>query len=148
VPDVIPVALPPVDVGPVLPTVELAIGGRGVRTDSPIGAGGSPSSTGAGSILDERMVDRAPRLLGRAIEPHYPAMLRDAGIQGRVVVQFVVDTLGRAEQGELQVMESPHAQLTEAVRAVLGRYRFSVGESAGRKVRTRVQMPFDFTLTR
>ena len=32
----------------------------------------------------------------------------------------------------------------EAVREALGRYRFVPGEVAGRKVRTMVQLPFDF----
>jgi hypothetical protein len=36
----------------------------------------------------------------------------------------------------------------ESVREALARYRFSVGEAGGRKVRTRVQLPFEFTLAR
>jgi protein TonB len=85
---------------------------------------------------------------GRALEPRYPSSLRDAGVQGRVVVQFVVDTLGRAEMAELQVVETPHALFVESVRAALSHYRFSPGEAGGRKVRTRVQVPFDFRLTK
>ena len=34
------------------------------------------------------------------------------------------------------------------VRAVLPRYHFSPGEAGGRKVRTMVQLPFEFTLVR
>ena len=139
-PDVVPVGLPPIDVGPVIPADEVVIGAPGVRTASPMG------DIVAGAPIDERSVDRAPRLLGRAPEPSYPASLREAGVQGRVVVQFVVDTLGRAELDGLHVMESPHALFSESVRAALARYRFSVGEAAGRKVRTRVQIPFEFTL--
>ena len=146
-PPIVSDVLPPIEIGPVLPPDDVVIGGRGVATASPIGGGGSAIGSG-GSVVDERLVDRAPRLLGRALEPRYPASLRDAGVQGRVVVQFVVDTLGRAELGELQVIETPHAQFVDAVRAALAHYRFSVGEAGGRRVRTRVQIPFDFTLTR
>ena len=146
-PDVVPTTLPPIEVGPDLPPDEVVIGAPGVRTASPLGAADAPLP-GTGSVIDERLVDRAPRLSGRIVEPRYPASLRDAGIEGRVVVQFVVDTLGRAEPGELQVVETPHPQFVESVRAVLARYRFTVGEAAGRKVRTRVQMPFEFTLVR
>jgi protein TonB len=138
--------LPSADVGPELPPEQILIGGSGVGAAAPIG-GASPISTG-GSAIDERLVDRAPRLLAGASEPRYPASLRAAGVQGRVVVQFVVDTLGRAELSELQVIETPHALFVDAVRSALARYRFSVGEAAGRKVRTRVQIPFEFTLTR
>jgi periplasmic protein TonB len=144
-PDVVPDRLPPIDAGPSIPPDEVVIGSHGVRTDSPLGiATGTP--LGSGSAIDERLVDRAPRLAGRVIEPRYPASLREAGIQGRVVVQFVVDTVGRAELDELQVVETPHPQFVESVRAALAHYRFTVGEAAGRKVRTRVQMPFEFTL--
>ena len=38
------------------------------------------------------------------------------------------------------------AEFAESVRAALPRFRFSPGEAGGRKVRTRVQIPFDFTL--
>jgi protein TonB len=146
VPQFVPESIPPIEVGPALPPDEVVIGGPGVSTASPIGGG---SSLGAGgSAVDEHLVDRAPRLLGAALEPSYPASLRAAGVQGRVVVQFVVDTLGRAELGDLQVLETPHPLFVDAVRSALARYRFSVGEAAGRKVRTRVQIPFEFTLTR
>ena len=146
-PDFTPDHIPPVDVGPSVPPDEVVIG-RGIASTPPIGAGG-PSGLGAGgAAVDERLVDRAPRLLAGAAEPRYPASLRAAGLQGRVVAQFVVDTLGRAELDELQVVETPHPLFTDAVRAALARYRFSVGEAQGRRVRTRVQLPFDFTLVR
>jgi periplasmic protein TonB len=148
-PDVIPDALPPIELGLAIPPDRIAIGRSGVGTASPLGAA-DPSLLigGVGGAIDERLVDRAPRLIGRAQEPRYPAALRDAGVQGRVVVQFVVDTLGRAELGELRVVQSAHPLFVESVQAALARYRFSVGEAGGRKVRTRVQIPFDFTLVR
>jgi protein TonB len=146
VPTVVPTSLPSIELGPAVPVDRIEIGGPGVGTTSPIG-GDSPLGAG-GSAVDEHLVDRAPRLLGRALEPSYPASLRQAGVEGRVVVQFVVDTLGRAEVAELQVIETPHPLFVDAIRSALARYRFSVGEAAGRKVRTRVQMPFEFTLTR
>ena len=146
VPDVVPTSLSPIDVGPAIPPDQVVIGGAGSLTASP--AGPWERSSIGNAAVDERFVDRAPRLVGRALEPRYPASLRDAGVEGRVVVQFVVDTLGRAEPGELQVLDAPHALFVESVRAALARYRFTVGETAGRKVRTRVQMPFEFTLVR
>jgi protein TonB len=145
-PDVVPTTLPPIDAGPAIDSDRMVIGSGGVSTNVPIG-GGSTLGSG-GSAVDETLVDRAPRLLGRAIEPSYPASLRLAGVEGRVVVQFVVDTLGRAELTDLQVVQTPHPLFVDAVRSALARYHFSVGEAGGRKVRTRVQLPFEFTLTR
>lgn len=147
IPVVVPDHLPPIDVGPAIPPDQIIIGGPVISPSSPIG-GGASGLMGAGVVVDELLVDRAPRLMGNAPEPKYPASLRAAGIEGRVVVQFVVDTLGRAELGDLQVVETPHPSFVDAVRAALARYRFTVGEAAGRKVRTRVQLPFVFTLTR
>lgn len=147
IPVVVPDHLPPIDVGPAIPPDQIIIGGPDARAGSPMG-GGSSTLTGTGSVVDERLVDRAPRLMGNAPDPKYPASLRAAGIEGRVVVQFVVDTLGRAEVGDLQVVETPHVLFVDAVRSALARYHFTVGEAAGRKVRTRVQLPFVFTLTR
>lgn len=147
VPVTVPDHLPPIDVGPALPPDQIILGGPAISPSSPVG-GGASGLAGTGGVVDELLVDRAPRLTGNAPDPKYPSSLRDAGIQGRVVVQFVVDTLGRAELGDLQVVETPHALFVESVRAALARYRFSVGEAGGRKVRTRVQLPFDFVLAR
>jgi protein TonB len=145
-PVIVPATLPPIDIGPAIPPDQILIGGRDVPTGTPIGGVASALNGGDGSAFDERLVDRAPRLVGRAQEPRYPAALRESGVQGRVIVQFVVDTLGRAELGDLQVVESAHPRFVESVREALARYRFSVGEAGGRKVRTRVQLPFEFTL--
>lgn len=147
-PTIVPMTLPSIDIGPVLAPDEVRIG-AGLRGPSPFDDG-EPSSFGGatGAAVDERLVDRTPRLVGRSREPRYPAALRNAGVQGRVVVQFVVDTLGRAELGTLQVLDGGHPLFVESIRAALASYRFSVGEAGGRAVRTRVQIPFDFTLVR
>ncbi len=143
-PTFVPKDLPPIDVGgPAIPDDRLLIG-NGVSgppvASGPIG--GSPGDR----IVDERLVDRAPRMIGDAQSPQYPSSLRQSGITGQVVVQFVVDTLGRAEMGDVQIVETSHVLFADAVRSALARYRFSAGEAAGHKVRTRVQLPFTFSL--
>jgi periplasmic protein TonB len=139
-----------------LPPIDLAIAVPVAEPDTPKASGdftrrGFPIDGGwlqyQGDVVDEHNVDRTPRVIGRAPEPRYPAPLRDSGIQGRVVAEFVVDTLGRAEMDGLKV-DAPQALFGEAVRAVLPRYHFTPGEAAGHKVRTRVQLPFDFALRR
>ena len=49
---------------------------------------------------------------------------------------------------EFKVVDATDAQLADPVRAVLPRFRFTAGEAGGRKVRTMVALPFDFTLVR
>ena len=145
-PDHIPTGIPPVDVS-VAPISDQTEFTRGIST----GDGGADRhglGGPAGGVLEERYVDRSPRILGNPISPEFPTFLRERGINGRVSVQFVVDTLGRAEMRGLRVVEASDSLFAQSVRAVLGRYRFSPGEVGGQKVRTLVQLPFDFTLVR
>ena len=138
-------ALPPIELrGPSLP--DLVIPGERHETRQP-GAGpgglGEPLPSG---IVDGSLVDQVPRLIGSAAPPRYPAALRASGMSGRVVVRFVVDTLGRAEVGDVVMMEATHPLFADAVRDALERYRFSPGAVEGHKVRTLVQLPFTFSL--
>ncbi|HEX7978650.1 MAG TPA: energy transducer TonB [Gemmatimonadaceae bacterium] len=126
-----PVTLPS---GPALPTGGPAAG--------PAGSGGSGTEA-----IDAQFVEKPPRVL-RSENPRFPDALRARGLGGRIVVQFVVDTLGRAEMNDFKVVDATDALLADAVRAVLPRFRFTAGEAGGRKVRTMVALPFDFTLVR
>ena len=100
-----------------------------------------------GSVIDERHVDRAARLTA-APAPRYPDRMRALGIEGRVLVQFVVDTTGHVELEGVKVLASAHEDLTLAVRQVLPRLRFVPAEVRGGKVRMLAQMPFEFALDR
>ena len=144
--DHIPTGIPPVDLttAPITDGEEFT---RGVGQD-PGGSGRRGLGGPIEGVLEERYVDRSPRILGSPIQPDFPASLRQRGINGRVSMQFVVDTLGRAEMSGLRVVEASDPLFAQSVRAVLGRYRFSPGEVGGQKVRTLVQLPFDFTLVR
>lgn len=135
-----------VSTGPTIVDVDGTLGHGGVDRGNPIGHG-VPGLPGGGT-WDASQVDRAPAITGRADEPRYPSPLRSAGIEGHTVIQFVVDTLGRAEVAGVTVVETTDPRFADAVREVLPRYRFTPGEAGGRKVRTRVQIPFNFTLKR
>jgi protein TonB len=102
------------------------------------GPGGSEPATAA-------TVDR-PAAMRAAPRPRYPEQLRAAGVTGRVVVRFVVDTLGRVEPGSVVIREASHDLYADAVRTVLASLRFSPAEAGGRKVRMLVELPFEFRL--
>lgn len=145
-PVITPVGIPPIDLSlPVTSSNDIRIDGRDDLTGSPIALPDIPPG-GPGEVHDASVVDRAPGLVGRAQEPRYPPALRAEGIQGRVLAEFVVDTLGRPELTTLRFPELPDPRFGDAVREALARYRFSPGEVAGRRVRTRVAVPFDFRL--
>jgi protein TonB len=142
-----PGAPPSIDVSSAASIEDGEMLGPRIDASSPFaGRGGQLGSPNV--VVDEHRVDRAPRLLPGAPEPRFPDALRARGTTGRVVVQFVIDTLGRAEAPGIRVLETTEPAFADAVRAVLPRYRFSPGEAGGRKVRTLVQLPFDFELTR
>jgi periplasmic protein TonB len=145
----IPPTLPPIDpLGPTIAPEDVVLG-RGGRAGIPSegsARAGEGTALGSGGIVGEHETDRAPHVLGSAPQPRYPETLRAAGIGGHVVLQFVVDTLGRAELSTIEIQEATRPEFADAVRAALARFHFSAGEVAGRKVRTRVQIPFEFSL--
>jgi protein TonB len=146
-PTITPTKLPPIDASvSETPPDQIIIGGPGALT-SPYGL--KPASAFApGSVVDVGAVERIPRVIGNPAPPRYPNALRESGVVGAVTVRFVVDTLGRAEMDGLTVVESSHMLFADAVKSALLSYRFSPGEVGGRKVRTMVQVPFTFALTR
>jgi TonB family protein len=78
--------------------------------------------------------------------PRYPEEMRREMIEGEVLVQFVVDTLGQPDMATFKVLRSPHPELTRAVWTALPAMRFSPAEVNNRKVRQVAQAPFDFCL--
>ena len=77
----------------------------------------------------------------------YPEALRRTGIVGTVVVEVVIDSLGRAEPGSL-VLQSSHAGFEAAARAYVLGALFRPGRTHGRAVRVLVRLPVDFRLVR
>jgi len=143
-PVVIPDVLPPIDL--TKPLTDAAnytgIGVPGGRPD------GIAPTTEPGVPLTMDEVDVPVRLMPGSGRPAYPDALRSAGLAGEVNVQFVVDTLGRADVKNITVISSTHPRFTEAVMAALARARFVPAEFGGRKVRQLVRMPFVFSLER
>jgi periplasmic protein TonB len=81
-------------------------------------------------------------------QPRYPDILRQAGVEGEVLAQFVVDTTGRAEAGSFKVLKSSHDLFAQSVRSALPSMRFIPAEVGGRKVKQLVQQPFAFTIAK
>ncbi len=84
--------------------------------------------------------------LANSGSPRYPSVLKAAEIQGEVVVEFVVDTVGRPEMATFTVIRSSHALFTNSVNAFVTAMRFRPAEHEGRKVRQYVEVPFAFKL--
>jgi protein TonB len=76
----------------------------------------------------------------------YPVLLRDAGITGRVVVQFVIDTLGDVEPTSVRVLERSHDAFADAARTGVLDAKFSPAHLGPRPVRQLSKWPVKFNL--
>jgi protein TonB len=84
----------------------------------------------------------------RAARPRYPEMLRAAGVSGRVLVRFVVDTGGHVEPASITIVQSSHDLFSRAVRDVMPAMRLIPAEVGGRRVPMLAEMAFEFALDR
>lgn len=110
------------------------------------GVAGSGADPGGVYGPGDRYVEKPAMAARGSPQPRYPEMLRQAGVEGAVEVEFVVDTLGRAEPGSLKILRSDHELFAAAVRAALPAMRFVPAEAGGRRVRQLVRQPFSFAV--
>lgn len=81
-------------------------------------------------------------------KPRYPPSLEGVGLEGEVLVQFVVDTTGRAVMSTFKVLKASDFLFAEAVRDVLPSMRFHPASLNGTKRSQLVQAPFGFSRSR
>ena len=141
----IDIAIPTIDIATVVSKPE-DFGSSSTGALRPEGVGTQTVSYGSPFRADQ--VDRQVALIPGVRPPEYPETLRSAGIEGKVVVEFVVDEHGQPVQGSIRVVQSDNDLFADAVRAALGRLRFTPAEVGGKKVSQLVQMPLMFTLNR
>ncbi len=116
----------------------------GVGVEGGVSTGVVPTSD---QVFLEAVVEERPeRLTGPA--PQYPDLLRQAGVSGRVLVQAVIDTTGRAVPNTVRIVQSPHPGFDDAARRVMLQSLFRPGRVAGRAVKVLVSLPVDFTIKR
>lgn len=94
------------------------------------------------------VVEEMPELIGglASIQEQivYPEMAKKAGVEGRVIVQFVVD-----EQGNVldpQVVRGLGAGLDEEALRAVRQAKFTPGQQRGQPVKVRMSLPITFRL--
>lgn len=103
-----------------------------------------PEEEHHGPYMEFQVEKQVERIGGDS--PEYPPSLKDAGVEGSVTVQFVVNESGRVEPGTIKVLDSSNPAFTAAVKEALPRMKFSAAQIGGKKVQQLVQMPFQFHL--
>jgi TonB family protein len=76
----------------------------------------------------------------------YPEDMRLQGIQGTVILQAIVDTLGRVEPASVRVVASPYPAFSDAARKQILKTVFRPARLNGRAVRVLIKVPVRFTL--
>ncbi len=94
-------------------------------------------------VFEPKDLDRAPAAQFQA-RPQYPFEMRRAGIGGKVVVDFIVDTEGRVQLAH--AIRSSRVEFEAAAVQAVSRWKFHPGQKNGKSVPTHLQMPIVFRL--
>lgn len=99
------------------------------------------------TIYTAEQVDSVARL-NQAHPPaiEYPPSLRAEHIEGMVLAEFVVDTLGRVEANRFGIVGSTDPLFSDAVRNAIRGASYTPAMRGGRRVRQLVRQPFEFKL--
>ena len=110
-----------------------------------------PSGLSVDPALDqvfmESLVEERPEIISGP-QLQYPDLLRHAGVQGRVLVQVIIDTTGRAEPSSVKIIQSPNPGFDQAAKNYVLSALFRPARVHGRAVRVLLSLPIDFNIKR
>jgi protein TonB len=121
-----------------------------IVSDAPPPPAGPQDDGAAADHSDEIfiVVEEKPTLIGGrdAIydKIRYPMTARQAGVQGRVIVQFVVDEDGNVTNP--RALRSPHTMLSEEALRVIQLVKFTPGRQRNQRVKVQMALPIMFRL--
>jgi len=143
---------PPTEIPKDIPPVNLAerfdardFSGKGVEGGLASGVVGGTGPVSTTETFVESEVDDPVRAL-EIPKPKYPPVLQQAGIAGSVDVQYVVDTLGRAEGSSFRVLRSTNKAFEDPAREAILAGKFKPARIRGQAVRQLVQQRISFTI--
>jgi len=111
----------------------------------PAGRPGSGSvSSNIGNIFNLKDLDQVPQVRGVQARPNYPFEMRRAGLNGEVVLRFVVDTNGDVR--DVEVIRSSQREFESAAQQAVLKWKYKPGRKGGKPVATRMQIPIVFNL--
>ena len=139
VPAQIPTDIPPVDLQQRFDPKDFS--GSGVE-----GGRANGMVVSGNEVYAEALVEERPALLS-APPPVYPPLLKQAGIQGRVILRAVIDTTGRVEPTSIVIMKSPNPAFDQPTKDWVLKALFRPARLHGRGVRVFINLPVDYSLT-
>lgn len=144
--------MPPTEIPKDIPPVNLTerfdakdFSGKGVEGGIATGIVGGTGPVSNTETFVEAEVDDPVRPLNIP-KPRYPPVLQQAGIAGSVDVQYVVDTLGRAEGSSFRVLRSTNKAFEDPARDAILAGTFKPARIRGQAVRQLVQQRISFNI--
>lgn len=134
----IPTGIPPVDIDVRINPQDLT--GVGIEGGTPTGV-----VPGNGDVLTPDLVQERPEMLSHP-SLVYPELLKQAGIEGNVIAQAIVDTTGRIEASSIRILESPNPGFDQPAKDLVLKSLYRPARVYGRAVRVLIQQPIAFTL--
>lgn len=101
----------------------------------------TPSIT---DIFSTSQVDKEP-FITRLVKPIYPFSAKSSGIEGRVVLRFVVNEKGFVKDPEV-VQSEPEGVFDQSALDAIAKYRFRPAMIGKNPVKCFVRLPMSFTL--
>ncbi len=139
-----PVIIPPQDFRFLPSPATLLTTGITTPTFSPLFS--SPhSGSGSDPSTGWSVSEAQPEVLSGPL-PVYPELLRQAGVQGEVLLEAIVDTTGRVLAPSIVVIAATHPGFVAAARQALLTTLFRPAMVGGRAVPTRVRIPYAFAI--
>lgn len=118
-------------------------GGTGrVDTDPP---GGELNAIYEATTDDQRF---EPAILLSQSAPRYPRALESLGIEGHVIVEFVIDTTGKVQPRSIRILESTHPDFAAAARSAVAATIFRPAQLSTHPVRQLTRQSIRFVATR
>ncbi len=141
----IPTDIPPIDLSERFDPRDFS--GVGVEGGVFSGVVGGTGPVDLTQTFLEAAVDEPPERISGP-NPRYPEMLRQAGVEGSVILSFVIDTAGRVEASSVEIIQSTNRAFEGPARDVIVRSRYRPGRVRGTPVRVLVQQSISFTIQR
>ncbi len=112
----------------------------------PTGCGTPPAAPfreKTADVFDVKDVDQAP-VLTYTQRTRFPMEMRRAGVSGRALIRFVVDTEGKVR--DARAIEANHPDFAVAAVESVSNRKYQPGMKNGQAVNTRLEDPIIFTL--
>ena len=122
---------------------EGVVGGRVIDASAP--ATGELDAIYEAATRDERFEQAV--VVYQAV-PRYPKAVEALGVEGRVAVEFVIDTAGKVQPGSIRIVESTHAVFVPPTREAVAKGLFKPARLSGHPVRQLTRQSVRFVATR